>query len=186
MFSRSAAGFMRTVATLQTTGFVALSRLPTPDCVPGLSRRSAALCRASPPPPPGDTRRARSPSGDRQMPKKQKVKLQPAGGAAAEEASGPVGRDKSGAVTIAVHVKPGSKHNSITGVSAEAVGVAVAAPPADGEANAELVRFLAEVLELKRSHVSLDKGSRSRDKLIRVDASLSPEEVLRRLREAAG
>ncbi|XP_071398288.1 UPF0235 protein C15orf40 homolog [Centroberyx affinis] len=127
-------------------------------------------------------------SGKRQMPKKDKaVKGQvPSGGPAVVEASGPVARDKSGAVTITVHVKPGSKHNGITDVSAEAVGVAVAAPPTDGEANAELVRYLADVLDLKKSHVVLDKGSRSRDKLIRLDSSLSPEEVLRRLRQAAG
>ncbi|KAM3610106.1 uncharacterized protein V6R79_025454 [Siganus canaliculatus] len=123
-----------------------------------------------------------------QMPKKEKaVKGQPSGGGAAQPAaSGPVIRDRSGGVSIVVHAKPGSKHSGITGVSPEAVGVAIAAPPADGEANAELVRFLAEVLQLKKSQVSLDKGSRSRDKLIRVDSPLEPEEVLRRLREAAG
>ncbi|XP_041651970.1 UPF0235 protein C15orf40 homolog [Cheilinus undulatus] len=130
----------------------------------------------------------RSYSKDRKMPKKDKqVKKQPADvGAAPTEASSPVTRDKSGAVTITVHAKPGSKHSSITGVSAEAVGVAIAAPPTDGEANTELIRYLAEVLELKKSHISLDKGSRSRDKLIRVDSSLSVEEVLQRLRQAAG
>ncbi|XP_034541589.1 UPF0235 protein C15orf40 homolog [Notolabrus celidotus] len=93
---------------------------------------------------------------------------------------------QSGAVTITVHAKPGSKHSGITEVSAEAVGVSIAAPPTDGEANTELIRYLAEVLDLKKSHVSLDKGSRSRDKVIKVDSSLSPEEVLKRLREAAG
>ncbi|XP_039989080.1 UPF0235 protein C15orf40 homolog [Xiphias gladius] len=130
-------------------------------------------------------------SSNRQMPKKEKaVKGHQAagGGAGAAEpgASGPVARDKSGAVTITVRAKPGSKHSGITEVSAEAVGVAIAAPPTDGEANTELVRYLAEVLDLKKSHVSLDKGSRSRDKVIRLDSSLSLEEVLRRLRQAAG
>lgn len=123
-----------------------------------------------------------------QMPKKQKrVRGQLASAGAAEaEASIPVARDKSGCVTILVHAKPGSKHSSITEVSAEAVGVAIGAPPTDGEANTELIRYLAEVLHLKKSHISLDKGSRSRDKLIRVDSCLSPEEVLTRLRQAAG
>uniref|UniRef100_A0A3Q3X033 Uncharacterized protein n=1 Tax=Mola mola TaxID=94237 RepID=A0A3Q3X033_MOLML len=116
------------------------------------------------------------------MPRKEKTVSR----AAEPEASGPVTRDKNGTVTIAVHAKPGSKHSGITEVSAEAVGVAIAAPPTDGEANAELIRYLAEVLELKKSHISLDKGSRSRDKLLRLDSSLSPEEVLRRLRQAAG
>uniref|UniRef100_UPI0037E7400C UPF0235 protein C15orf40 homolog n=1 Tax=Semicossyphus pulcher TaxID=241346 RepID=UPI0037E7400C len=127
-------------------------------------------------------------SRNRQMPKKQKaVKGQQAGGGAAQtEASCPVAQDKSGAVTITVHAKPGSKHSGITEISAEAVGVAIAAPPTDGEANTELIRYLAEVLELKKSHISLDKGSRSRDKVIKVDSTLTPEEVLRRLRQAAG
>lgn len=42
-------------------------------------------------------------------------------------------------------------------VSTEAVSVAISAPPTDGEANAELIRYLAEVLGLKKSHVCLDK-----------------------------
>ncbi|KAF1386278.1 hypothetical protein PFLUV_G00092860 [Perca fluviatilis] len=165
------------------------SRLPP---LPGAQRLLTGLSRVRLPPLPGaqrEIRRSLSRNRNGEMPKKQKaqVKGQPAaGGAAQEGASGPVARDKSGAVTITVHAKPGSKHSAITEVSAEAVGVAIAAPPTDGEANTELVRFLAQVLELKKSHISLDKGSRSRDKLIRVDSSLSPEEVLRRLRQAAG
>ncbi|KAJ0069948.1 hypothetical protein NL108_017517 [Boleophthalmus pectinirostris] len=118
------------------------------------------------------------------MPKKDKGKGQPCAGAKAAEPSGPVLRDKSGAVTVTIHAKPGAKLSAITEVSAEAVGVAIAAPPTDGEANAELIRFLSQVLDLKKSQVSLDKGSRSRDKLIKVDSSLSPEEVLQRLKQA--
>uniref|UniRef100_A0A3P9IWC4 Zgc:193812 n=1 Tax=Oryzias latipes TaxID=8090 RepID=A0A3P9IWC4_ORYLA len=128
-------------------------------------------------------------SGGRQMPRKE-IKGKPvaaAGSAAAQtRAAGPVAADKSGAVTVSVHVKPGSKQSAITDVSAEAVGVSVGAPPTDGEANTELIRYLADVLDLKKSQISLSKGSRSRDKLIRVDSSLSQEEVLRRLQEAVG
>ncbi|KAG9341348.1 hypothetical protein JZ751_019453 [Albula glossodonta] len=70
-------------------------------------------------------------------------------------------------------------------VSPEAVGVAIAAPPSEGEANAELVRYLSKVLELKKSEVTLDRGCRSREKLIKVSGSISPEEVLDRLKRAA-
>ncbi|XP_033999162.1 UPF0235 protein C15orf40 homolog isoform X2 [Trematomus bernacchii] len=129
----------------------------------------------------------RSSSGNRKMPKKGKaVKVQPAAVVQQEAPSSPVTRDRSGAVTVTVHAKPGAKHSGITDISAEAVGVSIAAPPTDGEANTELIRYLAEVLDLKKSHISLDKGSRSRDKVIRVDSSLSPEEVMRRIREEAG
>ncbi|XP_075933675.1 UPF0235 protein C15orf40 homolog isoform X2 [Anarhichas minor] len=180
MFSRS--GLSR------TRSFIRLSKCFQPLNVKPFNRWSDVI----------PVRRPLTTTNNKQMPKKEKacghphcdvlqVKGQAAAGAAAEEeASCPVSRDKSGSVSIVVHVKPGSKHSGVTEVSSEAVGVAIAAPPMDGEANAELLRYLAEVLDLKKSRVSLDKGSRSRDKLIKVDSSLSPEEVLRRLREAAG
>ncbi|KAL6480512.1 hypothetical protein MHYP_G00115450 [Metynnis hypsauchen] len=104
-----------------------------------------------------------------------------------ETPSGPVSTLKGGELAIAIHAKPGAKQNAVTDVSSEAVGVAIAAPPTDGEANAELVRYLAKVLELKKSEIMLDKGSKSREKIIKVTASISKEEVLERLKcEAAG
>lgn len=46
---------------------------------------------------------------------------------------------------------------SVLDVTAEAVGVAIAAPPSEGEANAELCRYLSKVLEVKKSEVILEK-----------------------------
>ncbi|XP_078098019.1 UPF0235 protein C15orf40 homolog [Mustelus asterias] len=97
----------------------------------------------------------------------------------------PVKFDKDGSVLIAIHAKPGSKQNAVTDVSEGAVGVAIAAPPSDGEANAELVRYLAKVLGLKKSEVVLDKGCRSREKVVKILASLTLEEVQERLKTAA-
>ncbi|MBN3285669.1 CO040 protein, partial [Polyodon spathula] len=102
-----------------------------------------------------------------------------------EVPAGPVSRDKTGCVTIAIHAKPGAKQNAVTDVSTEAVGVAIAAPPSDGEANAELVWYLSRVLELKKSQVTLDKGCKSREKVVKLSASVSPEEVLERLKKEA-
>ncbi|KAM9502649.1 UPF0235 protein C15orf40 homolog [Salvelinus alpinus] len=126
-------------------------------------------------------------SGNHNMPKKDKTNKTVGLQKPLEKPSpsGPVARNKNGVVTISVHAKPGSKQNAITDVSIEAVGVAIAAPPTDGEANAELVRYLSKVLELKRSEVVLDKGSRSREKIIKVTGSLTPEQVLDRLKQEA-
>ncbi|XP_076793102.1 UPF0235 protein C15orf40 homolog isoform X4 [Arvicanthis niloticus] len=71
--------------------------------------------------------------------------------------AGPVATDPKGFVTIAIHAKPGSKQNAVTDLSTEAVGVAIAAPPSEGEANAELCRYLSKVLDLRKSDVVLDK-----------------------------
>ncbi|XP_068131463.1 UPF0235 protein C15orf40 homolog isoform X2 [Hyperolius riggenbachi] len=97
----------------------------------------------------------------------------------------PVTQDKSGSIAIAIHAKPGSKQNAITDVTSEAVGVAIAAPPTEGEANAELCRYLSKVLEVKKSEVVLDKGGKSREKIIKVSAATTPEAVLEKLKSEA-
>ncbi|XP_072520073.1 UPF0235 protein C15orf40 homolog [Salminus brasiliensis] len=117
------------------------------------------------------------------MPKKDKTSKTPQ--KQPEPPTGPVSTLKDGQLAIAIHAKPGAKHNAVTDVSSEAVGVAIAAPPTDGEANAELVRYLSKVLELKKSEIVLDKGSKSREKIIKVTASISKEEVLEKLKSEA-
>jgi hypothetical protein len=44
-------------------------------------------------------------------------------------------------------------------VGNEAVGVQINAPPVEGEANTELVKYMAAVLGLRKSDISLDKVS---------------------------
>ncbi|ERE80546.1 putative UPF0235 protein C15orf40 like protein [Cricetulus griseus] len=99
--------------------------------------------------------------------------------------AGPVTTDPKGCVTIAIHAKPGSKQNAVTDLTTEAVGVAIAAPPSEGEANAELCRYLSKVLELRKSDVVLDKGGKSREKVVKLLASTTPEEVLEKLKKEA-
>uniref|UniRef100_A0A8D0GZV5 Chromosome 15 open reading frame 40 n=1 Tax=Sphenodon punctatus TaxID=8508 RepID=A0A8D0GZV5_SPHPU len=99
--------------------------------------------------------------------------------------SGPVATDKNGSITISVHAKPGSKQNAITDVTTEAVGVAIAAPPSEGEANAELCRYLSKVLEVKKSEVVLEKGGKSREKVVKILASVTADHVLEKLKKEA-
>ncbi|ELW62843.1 BTB/POZ domain-containing protein 1 [Tupaia chinensis] len=98
---------------------------------------------------------------------------------------GPVAVDPKGCVTIAIHAKPGSKQNAVTDLTTEAVNVAIAAPPTEGEANAELCRYLSKVLEVRKSDVVLDKGGKSREKVVKLLASTTPEEVLDKLKKEA-
>lgn len=59
----------------------------------------------------------------------------------------------------------------------------IAAPPVDGKANSELVRFMAETLGVTRDDVSIKTGHTSRSKTLTVEG-LSGEQVERAL--AAG
>eukprot|EP00117_Sycon_ciliatum_P039740 scpid46024/ scgid29321/ UPF0235 protein C15orf40 homolog len=128
------------------------------------------------------------------MPKSSKV---PKGTAAAAMASAtapptsktsPVGLNKNGCIAIQIHAKPGAKISSLAGLSDDGVAVHIGAPARDGEANAELLRFLGGVLGIRKSMLSLDKGSKSRSKVVVLDScvSLSADSVMERLRDAAG
>jgi len=97
-------------------------------------------------------------------------------------AAGPVSLDKDGNVVIKIRAKPGAKHNNITDINEEAVGIAISAPPVEGEANTELVKYLAAVLGARKSDVSLDRGNRSRHKVVIVNNS-SVSAVLGKLEE---
>jgi uncharacterized protein YggU (UPF0235/DUF167 family) len=52
----------------------------------------------------------------------------------------------------------------------------------EGKANTALCRFLAEKLRIPQRAIVLERGERSRDKVIRIDGP-SEEDVRRRLRE---
>jgi uncharacterized protein (TIGR00251 family) len=56
----------------------------------------------------------------------------------------------------------------VAGVRAGALLVRIAAPPVDGAANEELVRFLAGWLGVARRDVSIVGGAASRSKLVDV------------------
>ena len=82
---------------------------------------------------------------------------------------------------LRVHVIPNAKSDCVVGEHGGAVKIKLSAPAVEGKANAALIRFLAEQLELPRHSIVLERGHRSRDKLIRIDG-LSAEDVRTRMR----
>ena len=85
---------------------------------------------------------------------------------------------------ISVFAKPNAKQSRITRVDGTQIDVALSAPPVDGAANAELVRFLAEVLSVPKSALTLARGAGGRRKLVEI-SSLEPGEVIQRLAASA-
>ena len=67
-------------------------------------------------------------------------------------------------IFLSIHAKPGAKQSRVTDVSDTHIGVQVAAPAQEGEANTELVRTIARILGVRKSCISVDKGHRSREK----------------------
>lgn len=80
----------------------------------------------------------------------------------------PAAREEDGAIVLALHVQPGAKRTGVAGTHGGALKVRLAAPPVDGKANDELVRFLAEAFGVPRRNVTIVRGEASRDKTVRV------------------
>lgn len=75
--------------------------------------------------------------------------------------------DKSGA-TFSVRLHPRARENAITGILGDALKLSLTAPPAEGRANDACIGFLAEVLRLPRSSVTIAAGHSSRNKVVRI------------------
>ena len=70
---------------------------------------------------------------------------------------------------ITVKAHPRAKRTAITGRLGEAYKLDLAAPPADGRANDECIRFFAELARVPRSRVRIVSGAASRMKLVEID-----------------
>ena len=86
-------------------------------------------------------------------------------------------------VTFSVRLTPRASKNEIVGIQAGALRVRLTAPPVEGAANAALIEFLAERLQVRKSAVSIVSGEKSRNKVVRV-SGLSVEQVTTALRSA--
>lgn len=72
-------------------------------------------------------------------------------------------------ILINFRVSPRAKRTSIDGPYGEnSIKLRVAAPPTGGKANAEVERFLAEILGTSPSDIKLVRGASSRDKVVLV------------------
>jgi uncharacterized protein len=77
-------------------------------------------------------------------------------------------------VRFAVTVQPRASRTEVVGEQGDALKLRIAAPPVDGAANEELVRFLAKQLGVASSAVRVVSGQTGRRKVIEVDA-VKPE-----------
>jgi uncharacterized protein (TIGR00251 family) len=83
-------------------------------------------------------------------------------------------------VRLGVRVHPRASRQALAGVQEGNLKIYLNAPPAEGAANRGLIKFLAEVLQIAPSCLSIISGRRSRSKLVEIKG-LDAREVLHRL-----
>lgn len=71
-------------------------------------------------------------------------------------------------VRIAIKVVPGASRSKVQGVWQRALRVAIAAPPENGKANAEVVEFIAKLFGVRRRDVTIVRGMTNPHKTIAI------------------
>ena len=84
-------------------------------------------------------------------------------------------REDGNDVVLMLHVQPGAKRTEVAGIHGEGAAarlkIRLGAPPVEGKANAELLRFLAAAFGVAQRAVLLLRGASSRQKAVRDHAT---------------
>lgn len=76
---------------------------------------------------------------------------------------------------LTVKVHPRARRTALAGRLGDAWKLALAAPPVDGKANEECLRFFAELAGVAKSRVRILRGSTSRMKVVEVEGVTQQE-----------
>lgn len=74
---------------------------------------------------------------------------------------------------LSIYVQPGAKKTELSGLHDGRPKIRICAPPVDGAANDELIKFVAKFLKMSKSSVRLASGHTSRLKTLEIDADES-------------
>lgn len=85
-------------------------------------------------------------------------------------------RTRGDRARLNIRVKPRSSVSEVVGLEGGALVVKVSAPPVDGLANRAVCELVADLVGVGKSSVTVERGERSRDKVITVEG-LSQEQV---------
>jgi uncharacterized protein len=85
--------------------------------------------------------------------------------------------------TLRFHIVPNAKIDSVVGEHGAAIKIKLRAPAVDGKANTALRSFLSKELKITERQIVLERGHKSREKIVRIDG-LSEQDVRSRLRAA--
>lgn len=72
-------------------------------------------------------------------------------------------------VSFWIHVQPRASSTEVVGWHADAVKIRLKAPPVDGAANEELMRFLAKTIGISRNAVQITRGATAGRKRVKIE-----------------
>ena len=78
--------------------------------------------------------------------------------------------------TIVVRVQPNTSQNKVVRFEDGVWHLRIAAPPTEGKANQELIKFLSDILGVGKGNLTIEKGMTNKKKAI-VVKGLTPNQV---------
>jgi uncharacterized protein (TIGR00251 family) len=90
-------------------------------------------------------------------------------------------QDTPAGATFSIKIHPRARKNAITGELGDVIKLSLTAPPVEGRANDACIEFLANLLNVPRSSVTIASGQKSRMKVVRI-AGISADELREKLR----
>jgi uncharacterized protein (TIGR00251 family) len=86
---------------------------------------------------------------------------------------------KDKVATLAIYVQPNARTTAFEKIHDDQIKIKVHAPPEDGKANDEIIRFIASFFSLRKNQVEIVSGHLARKKRIALsfDRALSREDL---------
>ena len=69
-------------------------------------------------------------------------------------------------VVINFKVSPGASRTAVSDVTENTVRIRVAAPPVEGKANKEIIKFLSKLFKIPKSNIQIIGGEKSKNKIV--------------------
>lgn len=82
-------------------------------------------------------------------------------------------------VRIVVRVQPNAGRNEVLGFQDNILRMKIAAPPVKGKANQELITFLSDILGIRKSNLTIEKGTTGKKKVISI-TGLTQTQIIER------
>jgi hypothetical protein len=84
----------------------------------------------------------------------------------------------NGRLCLDLYVQPKASRTQVAGLHDNAIKIRITSPPVEGKANAQVTAFIAKLLKIPKSAVTLQSGRQSRCKRIEI-TGINPDEVRR-------
>ena len=82
--------------------------------------------------------------------------------------------------TIPFYIQPRASKTEVVGFHGDAIKIRIKAPPVDGAANSELIRFLARTLKISKGSIRIAIGESSRRKHLAFE-TMNRDEIVEAL-----